>query len=80
MFDSYLDMHYIIFYVACPSGCSLCNGSQNSDCLACGNAGMYRDTTNRLNATCVTQCGDAGTAASVDVFGVRTCVVGEWQN
>lgn len=58
---------------ACPTGCSLCRGSQNSACLACENTDLYRDTTNMLNTACVSQCG-AGTAHSIDVFGVRTCI------
>ena len=63
---------------ACSTGCSLCDGPQNSDCLACENTNLYRDTTNMLDTACVTQCGP-GATQSVDVFGVRTCVVGECQ-
>ena len=69
-------MHKLCLYLACPIGCSLCNGPQNSDCLACKNPDLYRDTTNVQSATCVTQCG-AGTIQNVDVFGVRTCILGE---
>ena len=69
----------ICFYVACATGCFLCNGPQNSDCLACDNADLYRDTTNMLGAACVTQCGP-GTTESTDVFGVRTCIVGGCQH
>ena len=68
----------MFFYVACPTGCSLCNGPQNSDCFACQNTNLYRDTTNVLNATCVTHC-VAGTTQGIDVFGVRTCFLGEYQ-
>ena len=67
-------MLYTLFLcTACPTGCSLCGGPQNSDCLACENTDLYRDTTNILNTACNSQCG-AGTTQSVDVFGVRTCV------
>ena len=66
-------------YLACPTGCSLCNGLQNSDCLACDDTDLYRDTTNMLSSVCVTVC-RAGTAQSVDVFGVRTCIMGEYQD
>lgn len=67
-------------YTGCPSGCSLCNGPQNSDCLACENVDLYRDTTDRLSTACVSQCGPSGTTQSVDVFGVRTCIAGECQH
>ena len=76
----FVNMNHIcvyILYVACPIGCSLCNGPQNSDCLACKNPDLYRDTTNVLSGTCG-NCG-AGTTQNVDVFGVRTCVLGECQ-
>ena len=67
-----------ILYAACPTGCSLCNGPKHSDCLACSNANLYRDTTNLLNAACVTHCGGE-TTENTNVFGVRTCTLGEYQ-
>ena len=76
-FSGYITNHHFVLCVflciACPTGCSLCRGPQNSACLACENTDLYRDTTNMLNTACVSQCG-AGTAQSVDVFGVRTCI------
>ena len=68
-------MQNICLLVACPTGCSLCNGPQNSECLACENTDLYRDTTNTQNTTCVTQC-EGQTTPNEDVFGVRTCVAG----
>jgi len=58
----------------CPSMCSLCNGTRNSDCHACEDTTLFRDTTNRLGAPCVTRCRGA-TLPNEDVFGVRTCVL-----
>ena len=63
-------------YAECPMGCSLCNGPRNSDCLACENTELYRDTTNRLSSACVAQCG-ARTRQYEDVFGVLTCIEGK---
>jgi len=62
------------FSTACSSGCSLCNGTRNSDCFACEDTTLYRDTTNIqvFSGVCVTRCGSS-MKANEDVFGVRTC-------
>ena len=67
---------HVSISIACRSGCSLCNGSRNSDCLACEDTTLYRDTTNRLGAPCVTSCGSR-TVPKEDVFGIRTCALSE---
>ena len=64
-------------HVACPTGCSLCTGPLNSECLACEDTNLYRDTTDRLRNPCVIRCG-LGMIESIDVFGVRTCVDGKY--
>ena len=59
----------------CPAGCSLCNGPQNTDCLACSDGAQFLDTTDRLDSPCVDSCpSNRGVAENIDQFGRRTCI------
>ena len=61
-------------FTECPVGCSLCDGPQNTDCLACVDTSQFRDTTNKLDSPCTDNCpSDRGVMNSTQ-FGIRLCV------
>ena len=65
----------LFVHTECPVGCSLCNGPQNTDCLACSDGAQFLDTTNRLDSPCVDSCpSNRGVAENIDQFGRRTCI------
>ena len=65
----------LFVHTECPAGCSLCNGPQNTDCLACSDGAQFLDTTNRLDSPCVDSCpSNRGVAENIDQFGRRTCI------
>ena len=59
----------------CPSGCALCTGPMNSNCLACIDPSLYIDTTNKLDFPCSADCPNSrGVMAQTDQSGRRRCI------
>jgi len=59
----------------CPAGCSLCNGTENTNCFACFDGSQFLDTTNKLDSPCTDSCpSDKGVKEEIDLFEKRRCV------
>lgn len=68
-------IYWQCLFAECPTGCSLCTGPRNNDCLACFNGSQFRDTTNKLDSPCTDSCPiDKGVMEEIDQFGRRLCV------